>query len=78
VENLPVAEQDAFRRDLLLAREASQHAVGLERAKSKENTWNTWVDPLLNHVEDPILYFQVFGARFRDGCLAYHGKPVRY
>lgn len=86
METLPVAEQDAFRRDLLLAREASQHAVGLERAKSKENTWNTWVEfcatlqihPLLNHVEDPILYFQVFGARFRDGRLAYRGKPVRY
>lgn len=86
METLPVAEQDAFRSDLLLAREASIHAVSSQRAKSKENAWDTWVEfcatlqihPLLNDVEDPVSYLQVFGARFRDGRLASRGKPVRF
>lgn len=84
VETLPITERDAFRLDLLLARQASAHAVGPQCTKSKENTWDLWlefcstlkVDPLLNDVKDVIPYFQVFGARFRNGRLAPSGNPI--
>ena len=69
----------------MLARQASTHAVSPQRAQSKENTWELWVefctehevDPLLNQVEDPIPFFQVFGQRWRDGRTAPLGNPVR-
>ena len=35
------------------------------------------VDPLLRDVEDPIVFFQVFGQRYRDGELSKSGKRVR-
>jgi hypothetical protein len=85
VEAVPAAQRIEFRTDLLSAREASEHAVGPQRTKSKNKTWDTWVafcssletDPRLNDVPDPIIYFQAFGQRVRDGRLSASGKPVR-
>jgi hypothetical protein len=67
------------------AREAGAHAVGPQRAKSKNKTWDVWlsfcesceVDPFLNQVGDPIVFFQVFGERVRDGRLSLSGEPVK-
>jgi hypothetical protein len=85
VETVPPAQRDAFRADLLSARAASANAVGPQRTKSKDKTWATWedfcasveVDPLLNEVPDPIIFFQAFGQRVRDGRLSASGNPVR-
>jgi hypothetical protein len=85
VEAVPAAQRHALRADILSAREASAHAIGLERAKSTNKAWVTWtefctsfeVDPYLRNVDDPILFFQAYGTRVRDGRLSPSGKPVR-
>jgi hypothetical protein len=85
VEAVPATERHAFRADLLSAREAGAHAVGAQRTKSKNAIWQTWVsfcnscdvDRYLTDVGDSVVFFQVFGERFRDGRLSPSGKPVK-
>ena len=85
MEIVPAAQRDELRADILSAREAGAHAIGPERTKSTNKTWATWtafclsfkVDSLLQDVDDPILFFQAFGTRVRDGRLSPSGKPVR-
>jgi hypothetical protein len=85
VEAVPATERHAFRADLLSAREAGAHAVGAQRTKSKNAIWEIWisfcnscdVNRYLTDVGNPVVFFQVFGERFRDGRLSPSGKPVK-
>jgi hypothetical protein len=59
--------------------------IGAQCNRAQDGTWDIWltycathhVDPLLATVLDPILYLQVFAQRFRNGCLAKNGNPLR-
>jgi hypothetical protein len=82
---LPAEKQDDFRCSFLLARQASATAIGAQRARTQDNTWDVWVrfcneltvDPLLDDVQDPLIFLEVFAQRSRDGTLAKDGYAVR-
>lgn len=84
MEDVPAAARDEFRADLVLVHQTCRSAVGSQRARSQDNTWEIWcgfceelqVDPLLEGVQDPIQFLEVFAQRYRDGRLAKRGNPV--
>ena len=57
------------------------------KAASQDSTWHIWcdfcfcsslaIDPLLDSVDSPIPYLQVFAQRYRVGSISKSGQPIR-
>jgi hypothetical protein len=60
-------------------------AGNLSRARARNNIWDTWqqfcialgLPELLQQVDDPIPFLQVFARRYRDGRISRSGDAVR-
>jgi hypothetical protein len=74
-----------FRADLRLVQEKNKAGVTDQRSRAQDKHWERWdafcsennIDPFIRTWNYPIPVLQVFGQRYRDGCIAPSRKCVR-
>jgi hypothetical protein len=85
VDALPTTQANVLRADLGTVDDKIKAGVTLQRSKAQDKHWERWdefclengIDPFLRSWDDPVPILQVFGQRYRDGCISHRHNAMR-
>jgi hypothetical protein len=83
---MPPITANAFRRDQCSVQNTMRAGVVPSCAQAADSHWGLWetfceslgIGPIKLQLCNPVPLLQVFGACYRDGCLAPSSKPIRH